>query len=206
MPRPFITAAVEGVTDEAVVERLIDHAGGKVGIVYGKKGKSHLCQKIAGYNNAAFHAPWLVLVDLDADADCAPPLCNTWLPQPAPLLCFRVAVREVEAWLMADAETLAGYMGVPQGRVPGAPEGLDSPKAAMVGLARHSRRKAIRADMVPQKGSGRRVGPAYPSRLIEYAATEWRPGVAAGNAESLRRAIDCLRSLVAWRPGPGDVR
>ena len=71
---PSIAAAVEGLTDEAVVERLIDHAGGKVGTVYGKKGKSHLCQKIAGYNNAALRAPWLVLVDLDADADCAPAL------------------------------------------------------------------------------------------------------------------------------------
>ncbi len=206
MPRPLIDAAVEGVTDEAVVERLIDHAGGQVGTVYGKKGKSHLCQKIAGYNNAAFHAPWLVLVDLDAAPACAPSLCNTWLPQPAPRLCFRVAVREVEAWLMADAETLAGYMGVRQGRVPGAPEGLDDPKAAMVSLARRSCRKDIREDMIPQNGSGRRVGPAYSSRLIEYAATAWRPGVAARNAESLRRAIDCLRRLVAWRPGPGGVR
>lgn len=31
--RPFIDAAVEGMTDEAVVRRLIDHAGGQVGTV-----------------------------------------------------------------------------------------------------------------------------------------------------------------------------
>ena len=206
MPRPLIAAAVEGVTDEAVVRRLIDHAGGQVGIVYGKKGKSHLCQKIAGYNKAALHAPWLALVDLDADADCAPPLCNTWLPQPAPRLCFRVAVRAVEAWLLADPGTLARYLGVGQSRIPSTSENLENPKATMVGLARRSRRKDIREDMIPRNGSGRRVGPAYSGRLIEYAATAWCPGVAARNAESLRRAIDCLRGLVTWHPGPGDVR
>ena len=206
MPCPLIAAAVEGMTDEAVARRLIGHADGQVRTVYGKSGKDPLRKKIAGYNNAARHAPWIVLVDLDSEEDCAVRLRDAWLPEPAPLLCFRVAVREVEAWLMADAETLAGYMGVSQGRVPGAPEGLDDPKAAMVNLARHSRRRAIREDMVPRNGSGRRVGPAYSSRLIEYAATAWRPDVAARNAESLRRAIDCLRGLVARRPGPGDVR
>ena len=206
MPRPFIAAAVEGPTDEAVVERLIDHAGGKVGTVYGKKGKSHLCQKIAGYNNAALRAPWLVLVDLDADADCAPPLCEAWLPQPAPHLCFRVAVRAVEAWLLADPETLARYLGVWPNRISGAPEKLEKPKAALVDLARRSRRRDIRADMAPRNGSGRRVGPAYSGRLIEYAATEWRPAVAAGNAESLRRAIDCLRRLVGRQAAPEGVR
>lgn len=41
------------------------------------------------------------------------------------------------------------------------------------------------------------MGPAYPARLIEYAATAWRPEVAARNAESLRRAVACLRRLVA---------
>jgi hypothetical protein len=74
-----------------------------VGSVYGKNGKADLHKKIKGYNNAARHAPWLVLVDLD-DESCAFSLCQSWLPVPARYLCFRVAVRQVEAWLMADAE------------------------------------------------------------------------------------------------------
>ena len=201
--RPFIDAAVEGMTDEAVVRRIIDHAGGQVEEdVHGKKGKDYLRKKIMGYNNAARHRPWIVLVDLDTDEDCAPPLRQAWLPEPAPLLCFRVAVRAVEAWLMADVETIARYLSVPPSRVPGDPEGLDDPKEVMVNLARRSRRKSVREDMVPGERNGRRVGPAYPRRLIEYATTEWRPGVAAGNADSLRRAIDCLRRLVVgWQAG-----
>jgi hypothetical protein len=92
-----ISAAAEGITDEAVVRRLILHVGAQPGTVYGKQGKQHLRTRIAGFNNAAQHMPWLVLVDLDHDADCAPPLRAKWLPAPARWMCFRVAVRAVEA-------------------------------------------------------------------------------------------------------------
>lgn len=191
----IISAAVEGVVDEAVVRRLIVHAGGTAGAVYGKNGKNALREKINGYNNAARRTPWIVLVDLDREADCAPPLREAWLPEPAPSLCFRVAVREIEAWLMADASTLASFLGVPQSRVPRDPEDVDHPKRAMIDLARHSRRRVIREDMVPRAGSGRQVGPAYSSRLMEYVGKRWRPEVAARHAGSLRRAIVCLERL-----------
>ena len=194
--RPLITAAVEGVTDEAVAARLIEHAGGWMKGAYGKIGKSYLRQRIVDYDNAAHRALWFLLVDLDDEKDCAPLLREAWLPEPAPRLCFRVAVRAVEAWLMADAETLAGYLGVSQNRIPARPEELRKPKDAMVDLARRSRRKDIREDMAPREGSGRRVGPAYPGRLIDYAAHAWRPEVASRRSESLRRAIGCLRRLV----------
>lgn len=197
MPQPVIvSSAAEGIVDEAVVSRLIAHAGGRPGSVYGKAGKPALRDKINGYNNAAKRAPWFVLVDLNGEADCAPLLRETWLPVPAPRLCFRVAVRQVEAWLMADAETLATYLRAPRGAVPTGPEALPNAKNAMVNIARRSRRKAIQQDMLPRPGSGRAVGPAYSSRLIEYATAHWRPEVAAHHADSLRRAIACLRRLV----------
>ena len=97
---------------------------------------------------------------------------------------------------MADSETLAPFLGVARGFVPSDPESLVRPKEAMVNLGRRSRKGAIRKDMVPRRGSGRAVGPAYTSRLIEFASTEWRPAVAAKRSESLKRAIRCLQRLL----------
>jgi hypothetical protein len=191
-----VSVAVEGIVDEAVARRLVCSAGAHLGPVYGKQGKPHLQQRISGYNAAANHSPWLVLVDLDRDHDCAPPLRAAWLPKLAPHLCFRIAVRAVEAWLLADRERIAAFLAVALRRVPADPEMLSNPKTTMVDLARASRRRDIREDMVPKDGSGRPIGPAYPSRLIEFASSSWRPDVAARHADSLRRAIDCLKRLV----------
>lgn len=191
----IISAAVEGVTDEAVIRKLIMHVGALPGTVYGKNGKQHLKDRITGYNNAARHAPWIVLVDLDRDEDCAPPLRTDWVPVPAPQLCFRVAVRAVEAWLLADAEALADFLGVGRRKIHGDPDSLPAPKETLVNLARTSRRKAIREDMVPREGSGRAVGPVYASRLIEFASFYWQPDNAAHRSDSLRRAIARVQSL-----------
>lgn len=185
--------------DEAVVRRLIRHVGAEPGPIYGKNGKAHLRRQVNGYNAAARWAPWIVLVDLNHDADCAPLLRDEWLPSPASQMCFRVAVRVVEAWLLADHQQIARFLGVSAKQIPPNPEEVADPKGLMVELARRSRRRDIREDMVPRPGSGRRVGPAYTARLIEFVEdtkTGWRPDVAATSANSLRRCIECLRRLI----------
>jgi len=197
-----ISAAVEGPLDAAVVRCLIAHVGCALGTVYVKNGKEELRKKINAYNNAAQNTPWVILVDLDNSHSCAPALRQAWLPNPAPRLCFRVAVRQVEAWLMADSGALANFLGVSQGKIPANPEALPDAKREMVNLARASRRRDIREDMVPRQNGDRVVGPAYPSRLIEYAQKHWRPAVAAQRADSLRRAIACLKQLSACLKQP----
>lgn len=195
-----LSAAVEGVVDEAVLRCLATQAGAVLGPVYGRSGKAHLRQRIGGYNQAAQFCPWIVLVDLDDEADCAPPLSGAWLPAPAPMMCFRVAVREVEAWLFGDRARLARFLGVAAVRLPLTPETVLDPKRTVVDLARHSSRRDIREDMVPRSGSGRTVGPAYSARLIEFVESHWRPEVAAESCDSLRRCREHLRRLIQSRP------
>ncbi len=186
---------MEGVVDEAVLRRLLTQVGALAGPIYGKQGKQHLRQRLNGYNQAAGFSPWVILIDLDQDAPCAPPLRDSWLPTPAPYLCFRIAVHEVEAWLMADREQLARFFSIARSRIPQDPEAVDDPKRTMVELAKYSRRRAVREDMVPRPQSGREVGPAYSARLIEFieaASSGWRPDVAAKSSDSLARCLRCL--------------
>jgi hypothetical protein len=194
-----ISGAVEGPVDEAVLRRLLRDSGATPGAIYGKRGKDRLVQQVSAYNHAARFAPWVVLMDLDRDADCGAGLKNRLLPDPSPTLCLRIAVRTVEAWLLADRERFSDFFAISLSKVPPNPESLPDPKRTIVELARTSRRKEIRSDLVPRPESGRPVGPLYTSRMIEYIESTqngWRPAVAAEEAESLRRCLRCLQRLV----------
>jgi hypothetical protein len=113
------SGAVEGPLDEAVLRRLIRHMEATPGPIHGKNGKGALRRAIRGYNGAARFSPWVVLVDLDQEADCAPPLVANWLPAPVPWMAFRVAVREIEAWLLGDRDWLAAFLGIRASAIPG---------------------------------------------------------------------------------------
>lgn len=196
---PVISGAVEGIVDEAVFRRIVRTARGEPGPVYGKTGKRQLLDRLHGYNNAARFSPWLVLVDLDHDADCTPPFKTAALPAPATQMCFRVAVREIEAWLLADHERIAEFLDVNARWLPLDPETEADPKQVIVNLARRSRSRDIHRDLVPRVGSGRSEGPAYSSRLIEFVSDKtygWRPTVAARSSDSLARCLRSLRRLV----------
>jgi len=195
-----ITGAVEGDVDEAVIRCVIEHVDAKTLAIYGRNGKSHLHRRLPSYNQAARFSPWIVLVDLDLDAECAPPFRESWLPKPADNMCFRVAVRAVESWLMADKERFARFLAVDIARIPREVEAVVHPKIAVVELAKRSRKREIREDMAPRAASGRVVGPAYTARLIEFILDSkigWRPDVAAENSQSLKRCLRCLRRIKA---------
>jgi hypothetical protein len=194
-----ISCAVEGPVDEAILRVLLKYCGIRPAGIYGKRGKSFLRQKVHSYNQAASYYPWIILVDLNHEAECAPALRTLWLPNPAPGMFFRIAVREVEAWLLGDQERISAFLGVTISKIPQNPEMHDDPKHLMIELAANSRRREIREDMVPRPGSGRKIGPAYPSRLIEFATNRrsgWRPEVAARNSDSLNRCLRRLNSLL----------
>lgn len=190
------SAAVEGLTDEVVLRRVVESRGAALGSVYGKSGKPRLLEQLNHYNQAATFSPWIVLLDLDQDAGCAPSAKAAWLITPAPQMCFRIAVRAVESWLLADRESLAAFLSINASLIPATPESLSNPKETLVNLARRSRRRTLREEMTPRPGSGRPVGPAYTSRLIEYAQTQWRPEVASQHADSLQRVCSCINELI----------
>jgi len=197
-----VSVLVEGITDEAVVRRILEHVGLTCGVVYGKGGKGALLGRLPNCNQAARFAPWLVVVDLDQDADCAPPFVRSVLPNPADGMHLRVAVRAIEAWLLADAERLAVFLGIRAALIPPNPDAEQDPKSTLINLARRSRRRIIREDIVPREGSGGRVGPGYAGRLIEFVAAAehpWRPDIAARRSDSLRRCLETLQALRTWR-------
>jgi hypothetical protein len=158
---------------------------------------------LPGYNSAAQGDPWLVFVDLDQDFECPAALVAEWLPAPSAYMRFRVVVRQIEAWLLADAERFASFFALRRATIPDVPDLFPDAKTALLTVIATSRRSAIRHDMMPRPGSGRRVGPAYTSRLIEFASNAddgWRPDIAANRSPSLASCLTRLDQLIEIAP------
>jgi hypothetical protein len=190
-----VTIAVEGTCDESVVSRLVRDHGFAVGAVHGLHGVDYLNERLKAFNKAARFGPWLVVRDLDKEADCAAIVVRARLPEPSKGMRFRIAHRAIEAWLLADVEGVVSYFKVTRESVPHDPEALDNPKEALVNLMRRSRSRGIREDMVPAPGTTARVGPGFVARITEFASSSWSWRRATERSDSLRR---CVRRLDEW--------
>lgn len=195
-----INGAVEGYTDEAVWTRIIQTLGADTGLLQGKQGKKFILDNLTAFNSAAHFGAWFVLIDLDQDDDCAPELKIRELPHPARYMSFRVAVREVESWLLADRDRIAKCLRVPISLIPELPEDETNPKASIVNLAKSSRSEGLKADLVPSKSGMREVGPGYHRRMVEFAMDPhrgWRPNIAARVSPSLDKCISNLKCVIS---------
>jgi hypothetical protein len=191
-----ITIAAEGLIDTAVLRRLLSDAGLTPGLEYGKRGKGQLDPRLQGYNAAARFGPWLVARDLDQDQPCAPELRRQLLPHPEKLMCFRIVVRTVEAWLLADGDALAEHFKLGKGQLPDTPEQIDDAKGFMLSLLKKISSTSDRQAMVRINRSGATdIGPEYNSRLSQFVANVWRPAKAATRSDSLSRTLRRIEDL-----------
>jgi hypothetical protein len=190
-----VNIATEDEISEVVSRRLLEHANRSyaVGTAYGRTGFGYLRRLIPGWNQAAQGVPFILMTDLD-QYPCPPALIDDWLNVPKhPNLLIRVAVREIEAWLLADRTSIAKFLRVSRDHVPADVEALPDPKATLVSLARRSRSRSIRERVAPRTGSTAHQGPDYNGCLAEYVSTLWDIDEAADVAPSLSRAMTALR-------------
>ncbi len=195
-----LVVVVEGDTDIPVASALVASAGWGVASWLDMAGKSALDASLPGFNRAARGSPWLVLRDLDTDASCAPGFLAVSRFKASEWMAFRVAVREVEAWLLADAKALASFLHVPEHRIPADPDAEEDPTRTLVNLARRSKRLSIRRAMVPKAGASAQVGAEYEATIIRFAANHWNLDRACERSPSLARSRRALRDLARrWK-------
>lgn len=200
LSRHPLRVLAEGHLEEAVAQRLARGCGFFVDKVFGKHGWSYVQGRIRALNEAASLAPHLALVDLmdvRPRPDCPASLVRAWLPNRHPNMLFRVVVRELESWLLADREGIADLLHVPLTRVPRLPEEEPDPKRALVNLARRSRSRRLREALVPRAGSTAQVGPDYNPLLEQFILHGWNPTTARAVAPSLDRCLTRLEELRA---------
>lgn len=160
-------------------------------------GAAKLREKIGKMSDVADNVmPVLMVADAD-QAPCAVTQRNLWLPAHAShRLALRLAVREAEAWVLADHEGFSTFAQVAQAKLPPTPEDVHDPKLALLNLIRNSKRRDLREEMLPGKRSVSPVGLGYNTHLKDFVRSYWRADRAMQRAPSLAKAIPRVAELL----------
>jgi hypothetical protein len=160
-------------------------------------GNGKIKANIKAYNKAAQFGCWFVITDLDKGKyACAPSLINDWLPVPQnPQFLFRVAVHEIESWLLADRDNFASFFKVSRDLVPVSPDEVDDPKQTIFSLAKRSQKRNIR-EGVPPIDNMANIGPGYNIELGDFILNYWNIKTAREHSKSLDKAILALQRLL----------
>jgi len=143
-------------------------------------------------NQAARGTPYLVLTDLDS-AECPLALISSWLSQPKHQnLIFRVAVKEVEAWLLAHREAFSEFLGTPCDLIQDNVDEIADPKGFLINLASKSRKRTLRDAIVPAAKSTAKIGKDYNGQLIQFVYQSWKVDSARTHSQSLEKAINAI--------------
>lgn len=196
MPAKNVVLIAEDALGMSVLKRIIKEFNPTLCI--------HL-EKIAGgfgdikknchkYIEASRVVPHIVLTDLD-NHDCPVTLMTQWGVNALPDCClFRVAIKEIESWVLADRSGFASFLKVTINSIPAYPEQEGNPKEILLNLAKRSR-LSLAKDLLPDPNSSARIGPFYNERLGEYVMNAWDIRAALLNADSLKRAIQRIENL-----------
>lgn len=159
-----------------------------------------LMQRIPSFNKATVQESLRVLILTDLDENSCPvSYRETWIKDKGLAenanLIFRIAVREVESWALADAQGFAKFFRVQEEKITKQPEGLSDPKLEVINLLRFSKSKDIRTGCIPPPEFYSKTGPDYNHFMQNFFSSEWSPSRASKNAPSLRRAYQRIK---AW--------
>jgi hypothetical protein len=199
MPKTLeVALVVEDALSLVVMAKLLAHTGRGYTVTRQlvERGFGNIRRSVAKYRTASHVLPHVVLTDLD-QAVCPPFLREQWGVATLPnSMLFRVAIREVEAWLLADRVGFSDFAGIPQNKISQAPESLVDPKQTLLNLVRRSRNRRLAIELIPSQGSRVSIGPLYNERLSTYVRENWDVDAAMALAPSLKRTVDRLHTFL----------
>ncbi|MCE5249898.1 DUF4276 family protein [bacterium] len=193
----YISIVVEDELSEEILKKIIRESGLNIVIstTYGKSGCAFIDKSINGFAQASKTIPFIILRDLDT-YECPPVLINQKGPRiKHNNLLYRIAVREVESWLLADREGFAAYLEISVKKIPYPTDTISNPKQFLINLARKSRIKRIKEDIVPLQYSTAQVGRNYNNCLCAFVNNLWNIAQAKEHSESLSRTVRAISTF-----------
>ena len=193
-----VVLVCEDALSMAVLRRLVSHARPqlmvRLPIITGSN--TALFANMPKYVKASQQGvPHILLTDLDRN-ECAPGLMGRWdVPSLPGQLLFRVAVHEVESWILADRRGFAEMTGLPLAKLPVDPDRILDPKQYLLNLVRRCRKNRLKRDVLPEQGSSASKGVFYNDRFGEFVGANWNVDNAAKRSPSLSKALLRLGSF-----------
>jgi len=187
-----ITLVYEDELSGSCIRKILNTLGNKFIICesYNKGGYGYIKKNINAFINASKANPFLVLTDLD-NYSCPLDLIRKWIKKPTNSnFIFRIAVTEVESWLLSDKEGFSDYFNVSINLIPTESEKDKNPKKTLIDIVKKSKIREFREDIIPLKHA--RVGPNYNNRLNDFVSNHWSIERAIKNNNSLQRAYNHL--------------
>ena len=186
-----VILAVEDELGEAVSTQILKRFDIEIWDTVFGEGYTYLQQKAMEFNRSAGGTAIFMLTDLDSAQNCPPRLIQSWIKGALnPQFFFRVAVMEVESWVMADRIGFASFLSIPVHRIPFPTDNILNPKEFLVSLARRSQKRTVREALIPAQGAILPVGNEYNAFLSEFVREHWDLERAATASPSLKRTLD----------------
>lgn len=163
-----------------------------------ERGFGNLKKRTPNFQNIAVndnHLVSCILTDLD-EKPCASELINDWLGhKPHQHFLFRVAVKEIESWILADRNSFAKHMGLKTAKdIPFNTDTINDPKQKIISLAKKGHLKR-NAGIIPDDRTISLIGPEYNSNLISFVISKWNPELAKNHSPSLMKMIGRIKAL-----------
>ncbi len=205
----WVYISAEDPVTKAVIERLLAYCSPRLKVFKEMPARGgEIKSKIAQLNALASSKPVILLMDLDTD-DCAPLLKSKLLNgiSQSPNFLMSIAVDEAEAWLMADREGFANYMGLPLDIIPSASmQKMGSMKQVVemdfrckssYDLTHRIIQQSSKSELKMQiaaKGKACK-GAEYNTAMLPFIRNVWNIDVAMCNSDSLSRMVRRLQKL-----------
>ena len=190
--------ATEDELSKGVAEKLIQqYTNMSINLKLRQGGYGYLRTNLQKFYGIAKHTFFLLMTDLDKDP-CPLSLIHDWhksIPIPASNnMIFRVVVREVEAWLLADHQAMGLFLNTTN--LPLDADVIKNPKDELLKLAQKAP-KEIKKYLIAKKGSitSRGVGIGYNAILCDFVQKSWDPERAMEHSNSLKRCCNRLKSF-----------
>lgn len=199
MPTTELLAYVEDEPTKAVLNAVVTHVNRlhhkdiafRQGFPSITRGFGNLKKQAMRFYKTNCPTPVVFVTDLDTHA-CIHELAREWFPvtslnELTDKFIFRIAVHEIESWIMSDGEGLARYLDISATNFPVCPDEIEDPKQYLLNVIRSKCRKKRFKEMLPSGNQA--VGVEYNPVLIDYVANKWNAENAAAHSPSLNRMI-----------------